>query len=143
MSHQSLVACSSLLLFAVLPSVGFAQQAALATPSYSSKAVQVSPLSGDDKRELVLNAVSILPGGAIPMHIHSGDCVGSVIEGTVELLIDGQPPRRVSVGEAYSNMRGSVHSFRNVGDGPARLLNNLVVDKGVPRTQMIPAAVRP
>lgn len=143
MSYQSFIACSSLVLSSVLPSVCFAQQPAPATPSFSSKPVHVSPITGDDKKELVLNSVSIVPGGAVPMHTHPGDCLGSVIEGTVELLVDGQPPRRVPVGEAYNNLRGTVHGFRNVGDGQARLLNNLVVDKGVPRTQMVPAATKP
>ena len=142
MSYQSVLACASLLLSAVLPNICFAQQPAPATPSFSAKQVHVSPITGDDKKELVLISVSIPPGGAVPMHTHPGDCLGSAVEGTVELLVDGQLPRRVSVGEAYNNLRGTVHGFRNVGDGQARLLNNLVADKGVPRTQMVPAAAK-
>ena len=76
------------------------------------------------------------------MHTHPGDCIGSVVEGSVELLVDGQPARSVAVGEAYNNLRGTVHGFRNVGGGQARLLNNLVADKGAPRTQMIPVAAK-
>lgn len=139
MSYPSFLVCSLLALSAVLPSVSFAQQ----PPPFSSKPIHVSPLTGDDKKELVLIAVSIVPGGAVPMHTHPGDCVGSVIEGSVELIVDGQSPRRVVVGEAYNNLRGTVHGFRNVGEGPARLLNNLVADKGAPRTQVVPAAAKP
>jgi quercetin dioxygenase-like cupin family protein len=128
-----------LALAALVASSSQAQQASAPAPQvYASKAIMAAPVSGDDKREMVLMAVSIQASGAVPMHTHPGDCVGSVIEGTVELLVEGQAPRRVAAGEAYSNLRGTVHGFRNVGDTQAKLLNSLVVDKGAPRVQ--PAA---
>jgi quercetin dioxygenase-like cupin family protein len=118
----------------------FAQQAsAPAVPLFVSKPVLVSPVTGDDKKEMVLMSVAIQPTGMVPMHTHPGDCVGTVVEGTLELLVDGQPPKRIAAGDAYANLRGTPHGFRNVGDTPARLLNSLVVDKGAPRVQ--PAAV--
>jgi quercetin dioxygenase-like cupin family protein len=125
-------------------SFGLAQQAS--SPSaqpqlYTSKPIMVSTLTSDDRKEIVLLSVSIQPNGSVPMHTHPGDCVGSVVEGAVELLIEGQSPRRIEAGEAYSNVRGTVHGFRNVGDTQAKLLNNLVVDRGAPRVQ--PAAQPP
>lgn len=126
-------------LVALAASAVQAQQASAPTaPLYASKPIMAAPVTGDDKKEVVLMSVSIQPTGAVPMHTHPGDCVGSVVEGTVELLVEGQPPRRVAAGEAYSNLRGTVHGFRNVGDTQAKLLNSLVVDKGAPRVQ--PAA---
>lgn len=133
-----------LVLAALLASPAQAQQASAPTPQpYASRPIMVVPVTGDDKKEIVLMAVSIQASGAVPMHTHPGDCVGSVIEGAVELLVDGQPPRRVAAGEAYSNLRGTVHGFRNVGDTQARLLNNLVVDKGAPRVQAAAPSARP
>lgn len=121
-----------------------AQQTSAPTPQlYASKPIMAAPVTGDDKKEMVLLSVSIQPTGAVPMHTHPGDCVGSVVEGTVELLVEGQPPRRVVAGEAYSNLRGAVHGFRNVGDTPARLLNSLLVDKGAPRVQPAALPARP
>lgn len=121
-----------------------AQQAAAPAPAlYASKPIIAAPVTGDDRKEMVLMAVSIQPAGAVPMHTHPGDCVGSVVEGAVELLVEGQPPRRVAPGEAYSNPRGTVHGFRNVGDTPARLLNSLVVDLGAPRVQPVAPPARP
>ena len=143
MTYHPHLTYSVLLLAALLPGICAAQQPTPATPSFSSKAVHVSPITGDDKKELVLISVSIVAGGGVPLHTHPGDCLGSVIEGTVELLVEGQPARKVSVGEAYNNLRGTVHGFRNIGDAQARLLNNLVADKGAPRTQMGPAAAKP
>jgi quercetin dioxygenase-like cupin family protein len=116
-----------------------AQQASAPAPQlYASKPIMAAPVTGDDKKEMVLMSVSIQPTGAVPMHTHPGDCVGSVVEGTVELLVEGQPPRRLAAGEAYGNPRGTAHGFRNVGDTQVKLLNSLVVDKGAPRVQ--PAA---
>ncbi len=127
-----------LVLAALATSPAHAQQALTpAQPLYSSKPIMVSPVTGDDKKELVLLSVSIQPQGAVPMHSHPGDCVGSVVEGTVELLVEGQTPRRVSAGDAYNNLRGTVHGFRNVGETQAKLLNSLVVDKGAPRVQAV------
>lgn len=121
-----------------------AQQASAPAPQlYASKPVMTAPMTGDDKKEMVLISVSIQPAGAVPMHTHPGDCVGSVVEGTVELLVEGQAPRRVAAGEAYSNLRGTVHGFRNVGETQARLLNSLVVDKGAPRVQPAVSPARP
>lgn len=129
----------ALVLATTVASSAQAQQASAPTPQlYASKPIITAPVSGDDRKEMVLMSVSIQPTGAVPMHTHPGDCVGSVVEGTVELLVEGQAPRRVAAGEAYSNLRGTVHGFRNVGDVQARLLNSLVVDKGAPRVQ--PAA---
>jgi len=122
----------------------FAQQASAPTaPLFVSKPLIASPVSGDDKKEIVLMSVAIQPAGAVPLHTHPGDCVGSVLEGTVELLVDGQPPRRVAAGDTYVNPRGTPHGFRNVGDAPARLLNSLLVDKGAPRVQPVAAAAKP
>jgi quercetin dioxygenase-like cupin family protein len=101
-------------------------------PLYTSRPVITSPLTGDEQKQMVLISVAIQPTGAVPFHTHPGDCVGTVVEGVVELLVDGQPPRRVIAGETYNNLRGTIHGFRNVGETPAKLLNSLVVDKGVP-----------
>lgn len=100
--------------------------------------VLVSPVSGDAQREAVVQIVDVAAGAATPVHTHPGDCFGFVIEGTVELRIAGKEPRRVSAGEAYGNLRGTVHQFVNVSDTPARLANTLLVDKGRPRTEIQP-----
>ena len=105
------------------------------SPGFTSQQVQTSPVSGDDSRNMVLMAVSIQPGAAVPAHTHPGDCVGAVVEGSVELLVAGKEPRRLAAGDAYANPRGTVHWFRNTGEGTARLLNTLVVLKGVPPVQ--------
>jgi quercetin dioxygenase-like cupin family protein len=112
-------------------------------PPFSSKPVQSSPVTGDASKEILLLSVSIAPGGAVPTHVHPGDCVGSVVEGSVELIVDGKEPRRLSAGESHANPRGTVHSFRNTSGSQARLLNTLVIDKGAPPVQPVAVQAKP
>jgi quercetin dioxygenase-like cupin family protein len=108
--------------------------AGVSAPGFEAKPIQTSPVSGDEQREVVLIAATLQPGGASPPHTHPGDCVGTVIEGQVELRAVGKEARRVGAGDAFANARGTAHQFVNVGDKPARLVTALVVDKGKPRT---------
>ena len=108
------------------------------TPGFTSKPIQSAPLTGDDGKELYAIAVTIAPGGYSPAHIHPGDCLGTVTEGTVDLVVVGKETRRVAAGEAFSNSRGLVHQFKNTGDVPVRMVTFLVVEKGKPRVMPPP-----
>ena len=106
----------------------------LSIPGFDARPILSSAISGDEQREIVLIAATIQPGAASPPHTHPGDCVGTVIEGQMELRAVGKDARRVNPGEAFANGRGTAHQFVNVGDKPVRLVTTLVVDKGKPRT---------
>ena len=106
----------------------------LPTPGFASRQVLVSPITGVDGKQIVLVSVTLEPGASSPAHQHPGDCHGSVLEGQIELRVQGQEPRRIAAGESYSTMASVPHQFTNVGDRPVRLLNTLVVDKGRPAT---------
>jgi quercetin dioxygenase-like cupin family protein len=97
-----------------------------------------STVEGDASKEAAVLAIAIAPGGTSGRHTHPGDCYGTVVEGTVELRVEGREPRRVTAGEAWHNPRGAVHELRNPADAPARVVNTLVVDKGTPRMQPVP-----
>ena len=111
--------------------LSFAQVTA---PGFVSKPMQVSPISGVEDKEVAFINVSMEPGASSPRHTHPGDCYGAVIEGSVELVVEGQDAKRFEAGQAWHNPRGPFHYFKNVGDKPARLINTLIVDKGKPRT---------
>jgi quercetin dioxygenase-like cupin family protein len=113
-------------------------QAQVTAAGFVAKPMLVSPISGVEGKEIAMIDVSMEPGASSPHHTHPGDCYGAVIEGTVELVVEGHEPRRFSAGQAWHNPRGPVHYFKNVGESPARLVNTLVVDKGKPRTQVQP-----
>jgi quercetin dioxygenase-like cupin family protein len=110
-----------------------------AQPSgFAAKPLIQSTIEGDASKEAAVLAIAIAPGGSSGRHTHPGDCYGTVVEGAVELRVEGREPRRVSAGEAWHNPRGAIHELRNIGDAPARVVNTLVVDKGKPRMQPVP-----
>ena len=112
--------------------------AGVSRPGFDSKPIYVAGLSGDELKEVVMISVAIAPGASSPAHTHPGDCVGTVVDGQIELRALGKDARRVQAGEAFGNTRGTVHQFVNVGDKPVRMITTLVVDKGKPRTMMQP-----
>ncbi len=122
-----------LALSALLAGPAFAQPAP-PPPGVTVKALQTVPLTDTATKQVVLNAVTMEPGTAVNVHNHPGDCIGTVIEGTVDLLLEGREPRRMVAGDSFANPRGVPHQFRNVGTTPARLVNTVVADKGVPPT---------
>lgn len=122
---------SLLVAISLFSAASFSQVSA---PGFLAKPMQVSPISGVDDKEAVFINVTMEPGASSPRHTHPGDCYGAIIEGNVELFVEGQEARRFSTGQAWHNPRGPVHYFKNVGDTPARLVNTLIVDKGKPRT---------
>ena len=103
----------------------------------TAKPLLRTTLSGDDTKEAVIATVEFAPGGSTGRHTHPGDEYAVVLEGTLELRIEGQEPRRVSAGEAYHNAKGVIHETRNVGDGPARVASTFVIDKGKPVSQPV------
>jgi quercetin dioxygenase-like cupin family protein len=109
------------------------------TAGFVSKPLVVNPLTGDDTKEIAVISVSLAPGASSPPHSHPGDCVGAVIEGTMELRVEGVEARRIAAGEGFHNARGKVHQFRNAGDAPVRLLTTIIYDKGKPRVEIQPA----
>ena len=104
------------------------------TPGISSKPLLRSWVSGDEGKESIILAIEIAPGASTGRHTHPGDEYATVLEGTLELRLEGQEPRRVTAGQTYHNPRGVIHETRNVGDGTARTVATFIVDKDKPRT---------
>lgn len=71
-------------------------------------------------------------GVAAGRHTHPGEELGYVLEGQLELRIDGQPPKIVKAGETFFVPEGLVHDGINTGTGKAKVLATYVVDKGKP-----------
>ena len=129
-------------LLLLLPLVGAAAQPAR-QPEIRSIFLQHESLSGVPGKESFVLEVRYPPGAATGWHIHHGDEYTAVIEGALELRVEGSPPRRLGAGEAYHNAAGVVHETRNVGAAPARAIATLVVDKGKPLFDRPPGGARP
>ena len=118
-------------IIAVLIAVAGIGTLAAQQPGFTRKLIQDKDLSVAD-RHAVQALAEFVPGGAAGKHTHPGEELGYVVEGTLELLVEGQPPRIVKAGEAFFVPAGVVHDGRNVGSGPAKVLATYIVEKGKP-----------
>ena len=126
MSHQDVVRKCAAALFAC----------ALLAPALASAQVKRTPVLTADVatpgREAVVVRGEIEPGASAPRHTHPGDEISYVMEGEVELLIDGEAPRVVKAGDAFVIPAGKVHGARNASGALVRFVGVYVVEKGKP-----------
>jgi quercetin dioxygenase-like cupin family protein len=85
-----------------------------------------------------VTAIAEVPaGGAAGRHSHPGSEIGYVLEGEVELLVEGKPPLKLKAGESYQIPEGVVHDAK-AGDKPFKVLGVYVVKAGEPLAKPAP-----
>jgi quercetin dioxygenase-like cupin family protein len=117
---------SAVAVFAAWGAATLAQQ-----PGFTRTPLQDQPLS-DPVRHAVQVRAEFAPGVAAGRHTHPGEELGYVLEGSVLLEVDGQPPRTVNAGEVFYVPAGVVHDGKNIGTGNAKVLATYIVEKGKP-----------
>jgi quercetin dioxygenase-like cupin family protein len=85
----------------------------------------------------VTGIAEVPAGGAAGRHTHPGMETGYVLEGELELLIDGKPPLKVKAGESYQIPEGAVHDAK-AGEKPFKVLGVYVVKAGEPLAKPAP-----
>ena len=83
-------------------------------------------------RMVIQNRVELGPEAPAVRHWHPGEEIIYVLEGTLEYTIDGVGAGTYSAGDALMVPAETIHSVKNVGDGPAAELATYVVEKGKP-----------
>ena len=87
----------------------------------------------------VVTAIAEVPqGGASGRHSHPGVETGYVMEGELDLVIDGKPPVRYKAGESFQVPEGVVHDAKSVGDKPFKVLAVYIVKAGEPVAKPAP-----
>jgi quercetin dioxygenase-like cupin family protein len=81
--------------------------------------------------ETVIGIAESAPSVAIERHTHPGPESGNVMEGSFELLIDGQARCLLKAGDSYQVPPGAVHDAKAGPEG-ARVIATYVVQKGQP-----------
>jgi quercetin dioxygenase-like cupin family protein len=80
----------------------------------------------------VITAIAEVPaGGASGRHTHPGVETGYVLDGELELDIDGQAPLKLKAGDSYQIPAGAVHNAK-AGDKSFKVLGIYIVDKTKP-----------
>jgi quercetin dioxygenase-like cupin family protein len=77
------------------------------------------------------------PGAAVPKHTHPGEEVAYILEGQVSVEIEGKPPLALKAGDVFFIPAGQVHSAKNTGAGPAKVISTYIVEKGKPLATMV------
>ena len=89
-------------------------------------------------RELVQALVEI-PSGVRPgRHIHPGEEVGYVLEGTLVLWVQGRPTVTIKAGDSFFVEAGQPHETANEGPTMAKILATYTVEKGKPLATPLP-----
>jgi quercetin dioxygenase-like cupin family protein len=81
--------------------------------------------------EAVTARVDIPQGVSVGRHTHPGEEVAYVLQGTLQVDIDGAM-KTVKAGEPFLIPAGKAHDAKNVGTGPAQVLATYIVEKGKP-----------
>ncbi len=118
-------------LLAAVLALACAQLAGAQQPGFTRKMLQDQALSVPG-RHVVQAVAEFTPGAAAGKHTHPGEEIGYVLEGTLELQIDGEAPRTLKAGDSFFVPAGKVHDGKNVGSGPAKVLATYVVETGKP-----------
>jgi quercetin dioxygenase-like cupin family protein len=88
-------------------------------------------------REAVQVIVELAPGVTASAHTHPGEEIIYVLEGSLEYLVEGEPPVTLKTGDVLFIPAGAVHSAKSVGSGNGAELATYVVDKGKPLLTLV------
>ena len=92
---------------------------------------------GSQTHEAVMGVAEIAPGAMAGKHRHPGIEIGYVLEGSVTLEHEGEPPRMLKAGDSFENAPG-VHNAKNTGKTPVKILAVYLVEKGKPLAEPVP-----
>jgi len=102
------------------------------------KRTPLQKLEFPDGFETVTAIAEVPVGGASGRHTHPGAETGYVLDGELELVIDGKETLKLKAGDSYQIPAGAVHDARTSGDKPLKVLGIYIVTKGQPLATAAP-----
>jgi quercetin dioxygenase-like cupin family protein len=84
-----------------------------------------------DKMTTALVLVEVIPDGLVARHTHPGVEMLYLLEGNVDLTIDGQPTKHLKPGDSAVTVEGVAHVGK-AGPNGAKLIATYVVEKDKP-----------
>ena len=109
-----------------------AQPAAGAAPAGFKRTELIRHDISMPNHEAITARADFQPGGAVPRHTHPGEEVAYILEGEIELQVEGKPAQKFKAGDTFFLPAGTVHAAKNVGKGTAAVLSTYLVEKGKP-----------
>jgi quercetin dioxygenase-like cupin family protein len=132
-----ILACAGLVMAVSAISVGVSLAQDAAPPPNIKYVLKHEVVSSVPSKEANMIDIDWGVGSTTGRHIHPGDEYAEIIEGELQLNVEGQPPKTVKVGESYHNLAGVVHETKNVSGKPARSIAVLITDKGKPVSEPV------
>lgn len=80
----------------------------------------------------IIAEVEIEPGVMVARHTHPGIESGYVLEGGIDLPVQGQPTRALKPGDGFQVPAETPHAGAKNGDKKTRITSTYVVEKGKP-----------
>ena len=111
----------------------FASSLGAAEPpaGFSRKVLQDQDLSVPG-RHAVVALIEVAVGAAAGRHTHPGEELGYVVEGTFQIEIEGKAPQTLKAGDTFFIPAGVIHSAKNAGQTPAKVISSYFLEKGQP-----------
>jgi quercetin dioxygenase-like cupin family protein len=131
-----IVAIAAFALGGVAVAQQMAPPPAAQTPGLKRTVLQKFDVPAGD-RETVTALIEIPPNMDVARHTHPGPEVDYIIEGEVNLVVEGQPPKTYKAGDSFTIPQGIVHGGRS-GPSGTKLLGSYVVEKGKPLASPAP-----
>ncbi len=95
--------------------------------------LQQKDLEGVAGREVIMYRAEAVPGGVAGKHFHPGPELAYVLEGSLILEPDGQPPVTLKAGESAHIPAKHIHNAKNASTTePVKVLVFMVGEKGQP-----------
>ena len=88
-------------------------------------------------REVVMAQVELPPGGREGKHTHFAEVYAFVLEGTVNMEIEGEPTKTFHAGEVFFVPEGKIHEGSNTSGATAKIAAVFVAEKGKPLTTQV------
>ena len=83
-------------------------------------------------REAVMARAEFPAGVASGKHTHPGEEVAYVLEGTVQLEVEGKAPVTLKAGDVFMIPVRKIHNATNTGTSVAKVVATYIVEKGQP-----------
>ena len=117
--------------FVVPVLIGVGTAGLVAQTGFSRVVLQDHPLSVPGRHAVTARA-EFAPGGSAGLHTHPGEELGYVIEGSVELSVEGRATVALKPGDVFFIPAGVPHDGRNLGTVKAAILSVFVAEQGKP-----------
>ena len=135
MKHRRLIVAAGIVV--AVAAAGGVRNLGAQVPGFKRVELQRQDL-GVPGREVVMARGEFNAGAGVPKHTHPGEEVAYVLEGEVTIEVEGKAPVTVKAGESFFVPARAVHTAKNGGKTPAKVLSTYVVEKGKPLASPAP-----